>query len=68
MSADINVPFKNSIDLQSKTVNSQQGKVVTPGDFTANTQDWNNTSGLIQAFNITINSNNQQLVSHRVSL
>ncbi|WP_337230535.1 hypothetical protein, partial [Proteus terrae] len=54
---------KNSIDLQSKTVNNQQGKVVTQGDFTANTQDWNNTSGLIQAFNITINSNNQQLIN-----
>ncbi|NBM50155.1 hemagglutinin repeat-containing protein, partial [Proteus sp. G2666] len=54
---------KNSIDLQSKIVNSQQGKIVTQGDFTANTQGWDNTSGLIQAFNITINSNNQPLIN-----
>ncbi|MBG2876651.1 hemagglutinin repeat-containing protein [Proteus alimentorum] len=54
---------KNRIDHQSKIVNNQQGKIVTQGDFTANTQGWNNTSGLIQAFNITINSNNQQLVN-----
>ncbi|OEJ07758.1 hypothetical protein BHE89_15570 [Shigella sp. FC1967] len=54
---------KNSLDLQSKTVNSQQGKIVTQGDFTANTQGWNNTSGLIQAVNITINSNNQPIIN-----
>ncbi|MER1720998.1 hypothetical protein KC966_18325, partial [Proteus terrae] len=58
-----------TIDLQGKTVNNLKGQIATKANFTAETQGWNNTSGLIHALNITgkdltINSH-QQIINNR---
>ncbi|MDR9740674.1 hemagglutinin repeat-containing protein [Proteus terrae] len=54
---------RKTIDLQGKTVNNLKGQIATKANFTAETQGWNNTSGLIHALNITINTNKQKLIN-----
>ncbi|MBQ0215265.1 hemagglutinin repeat-containing protein, partial [Proteus vulgaris] len=52
-----------TIDIQAKTVNNLKGQIATKANFTAETQGWNNTSGLIHALNITINTNKQKFIN-----
>ncbi|UPK82635.1 hemagglutinin repeat-containing protein [Proteus vulgaris] len=52
-----------TIDIQAKTVNNLKGQIATKANFIAETQGWNNTSGLIHALNITINTNKQKFIN-----
>ncbi|WP_193014338.1 MULTISPECIES: hemagglutinin repeat-containing protein [Gammaproteobacteria] len=54
---------RKTIDLRAKTVNNLKGQIVTEENFTAKTQGWDNTSGLINALNVAINTHKQKLIN-----